>query len=428
MFGKILNTFGARALSAVINLLIAIILSQYLGPAGKGIQSLIITTITFVLVFANLIGGGTLVYLVPRYAASLLVLPSYLWTLLVGLVSYFILRFLPVIDGPFIIHICLLSVLNSFITINTSILIGKEKINTTNLISLVQPFILILSLLLIFTATGEPGPMEYIYSLYFSFLITLMVSILFFLKYCGRTRLHSLKEYLFISVEMIRYGLLNQVAHITQMLSFRLSYYVLNHYHGEAAVGVYSNGISLAESIWMISKSISLVQYARISNTQDRPEAARLTVRLIKFSVVASMILLIPLMLLPSTFYIFIFGDGFAGTRMVIWTLSFGVLVYNFSILTGHYFSGTGRYHINALASSLGLIASIILYFTLIPRFSIAGAGWATSLSYLNTTIILMILFNRENKKWYKDLIPSRGDITQIRAELNNIMQKKKRS
>lgn len=428
MFGNILNTFGARALSAVINLLIAIILSQYLGPAGKGIQSLIITTITFVLVFANLVGGATLVYLVPRYAPSLLILPSYLWTILVSMVSYFVLLLFPVVEEAFILHICVLSTLNSFVAINTSILIGREKINTSNLISLIQPFILIISLLIFFTIKDEPGILDYIYSLYFSFGLSVLVSFAYYNKYCGRISLHSLKEYRQIAIEMARYGILNQVAHITQMLSFRLSYYVLDHYHGEAAVGVYSNGISLAESIWLIAKSISMVQYARIANIDDRIEAAKLTVRLIKFSFAASLIILIPLMLLPSSFYVFIFGDGFSGTRMVIWTLSVGVLVYNFSILTGHYFSGTGRYQVNAIASSLGLVASVILYFTLIPKFSLAGAGWATSISYLITTIILMTLFNKENKYWYKDLMPSRGDIAQIRAELINIMQKKRRS
>jgi O-antigen/teichoic acid export membrane protein len=428
LFGKILNTFGARALTAVINLLIAIILSQYLGPAGKGVQSLIITTITFVLVFANLVGGATLVYLVPRHTPSLLILPSYLWTILVSIISYLVLLIFPVVDTSLILHICILSVLNSFVSINTSVLIGREKINTSNLISLIQPFLLILSLLLFFRMKAEPGITDYIYSLYLSFGITVLISFGYYFKHCGRIIIHSIKDYRQVAFEMVRYGILNQVAHITQMLSFRLSYYVLDHFHGEAAVGVYSNGISLAESIWLISKSISLVQYARISNTDNRAEAAKLTVRLIKFSVVASLIILIPLMLLPSTFYEFIFGNGFSDTRMVIWTLAVGVLVYNFSILTGHYFSGTGRYQVNALASSLGLIASVILYFTLIPRFSLAGAGLATSLSYLITTVILMILFNRENKGWYKDLWPSRGDLAQIKGELSSMMQKKKRS
>lgn len=427
MFGKILNTFGAKALTAVINLVIAIILSQYLGPAGKGIQSLIITTITFVLVFANLVGGATLVYLVPRHTPSLLILPSYLWTLLISIVCYCVLLLFPVVEARFIFHICILSALNSIVAINTTILVGREKISTSNLINLTQPLILIISLLILFTVKDKPGILDYIYSLYFSFGFSMLVSFAFYHKYCGRIILYSFKEYGKIAIEMTRYGVLNQVATITQMLSFRLSYYVLDHFHGEAAVGVYSNGISLAESIWLIARSISLVQYARIANIDDRIEASRLTVRLIKFSLVASMIILIPMMLLPASFYVFIFGAGFSGTRMVIWTLAIGVLVYNFSILTGHYFSGTGRYHINAIASSLGLIVSVILYFSLIPKFSMTGAGWATSLSYLTSTIILMMLFNQENKYWYKDLMPSRGDLMQIKSELLTILQIKKK-
>lgn len=428
MFTKILNTFGTKAIAAVINLLIAVILSQYLGPAGKGVQSIIITTITIVLVFANLVGGATLVYLVPRHAPSLLVLPSYLWTILVSLVSFFLLRLFPVVDEAYILHICILSALNSIMAINTSVLIGKEKISTSNLISLTQPFVLIISLLIFFNLADHLQIMDYIRSLYISFGISAIVSFGYYYKHCGRIIIYSLTEYRQLAGEMLHYGLLNQVAHITQLLSFRLSYYVLEHYHGEAAVGVYSNGISLAESIWLIAKSISMVQYARISNIKDRPESARLTVRLIKFSFAASLLILIPLLLLPGSFYVFIFGEGFAGTRMVIWTLGIGVLVYNFSILIGHYFSGTGRYYVNATASSLGLVVSVILYFTLIPKFSLAGAGWATSLSYLFTTMILLILFNRENKGWYRDLVPSRGDIKQIRSELTSMLHIKKSS
>jgi hypothetical protein len=120
LFSKILNTFGTRALSAVINLLIAIILSQYLGPAGKGVQSLIITTITFVLVFANLVGGATLVYLVPRHAPSLLILPSYFWTIVIAVISYFVLLLFPLVESSFILHICLLSVLNSMSSIKSN--------------------------------------------------------------------------------------------------------------------------------------------------------------------------------------------------------------------------------------------------------------------------------------------------------------------
>jgi len=415
---KIINTFGTRAISAVINLLIAVVLSQYLGPEGKGIQSIIITTITFVLVFANLVGGATLVYLVPRHSPSLLLIPSYAWTLLITIVAYIVLLLFPIVDQAYILHICLLSFLNSVSAINTSILTGKEKISTANLVGLLQPLVLIITLFSVFITENDPQISHYIFSLYVSFGLTALISIFFYRKHCGRIQVFNLSEYSRIIVEMIRFGILNQIAHITQMLSFRLSFYILDRYHGEAAVGVYSNGISIAESIWLISKSISLVQYARIANTSDRTESARLTARLIKFSVFASILLIVPLMLMPSGFYTWIFGGGFEQTRMVIWTLAFGVLVYNFSILIGHYFSGTGRYHINAISSTLGLIASLILYFTLIPSFGIAGAGWGTSISYLITTIILTYIFNRENKGWWKELIPSGKDWQQIKSIL----------
>lgn len=428
MFGKILNTFGTRALSAVINLLVAILLSQYLGPAGKGVQSLVITTITFVLVFANLVGGATLVYLVPRYKPSLLILPSYAWTLVVSLFAMAFLHFFPLIDSQFIIHVCILSVLSSFTNIHTSILIGKEKIKTTNLISLIQPMALILSLAAFFLVMGVSNVMIYIYSLYISFGIALVISFFYYLKYCGKIKIGKMKEYLALSAEMIRFGTLNQVAHITQMLSFRLSFYVLDQYHGEAAVGVYSNGISLAESIWLIAKSISLVQYARIANTDNRRESAALTVRLIKFSLVASLLILIPLLLLPGSFYVFLFGEGFEGTRMVIWSLAAGVLVYNFSILIGHYFSGTGRYQVNAITSSIGLVVSVILYYTLIPAFSLNGAGWATSLSYLVTSIILLIWFRRECPDLLKQLLPAKDDLTKVREEIRKLRHPIKRS
>ncbi len=401
--------------TAAINLLIAVVLSQYLGPEGKGIQSLIITTITLVLVFANLVGGATLVYLVPRHAPSLLVLPSYAWTILIALVSFFILRIFPPVDPSFTVHICILSVLNSIAAINTSILTGKEKIRTANLIGLIQPLVLIVSLLSAFIILDNPQIRDYIFSLYLSFGLSAVVSIFYYVRFCGKIKIHTLPEYGRVVKELVRFGILNQVAHITQMLSFRLSFYVLDRFHGEAAVGIYSNGISLAESIWLISKSISLVQYARIANTDNREEAASLTAKLIKFSVLASFLLLIPLTVLPSSFYSWIFGEGFEQTRLVIRTLAIGVLVYNFSILIGHYFSGTGRYYLNAVSSSLGLVASVILYYTLIPAFGITGAGWATSASYLVTTLILVYIFNKENKGWYKELAISRDDWKRIR-------------
>ncbi len=418
MFARIANTFGAKALTAAINLLVAIILSQYLGPSGKGLTSLIITTITFILVFANLVGGATLVYLVPRHPSSRLLIPSYAWTIAAALAGYLVLKAFPLADPSFSIHICILSVMNSLTSIHTTMLIGREKIRQANLIGLVQPFVLVISLFVIFSNASESGIHHYLASLYVSFGAALLVSVIFYRKTFGVTAPGNLKEIWPVFREMLHYGFVNQLAHITQMLSFRLSFYVLEHYHGTAALGVYSNGISLAESVWMIGKSISLVQYARISNIDDRGRSAELTAMLSRVSVAVSLLLLVPMLLLPEGFYVMIFGEGFSETRMVLITLAPGVLVYNYSILAGHYFSGTGRYAVNAAISTIGLAVSLVLYFTLIPSYGSLGAGLATSLSYAATSAMFLFRFGREYRGWHQVFLPTLNDCKILHQEL----------
>ena len=404
MFKQILNTFGTRSVSAVINLLIAIVLSQFLGAEGKGQQGLIITTITFILVFANLVGGATLVYFTPRHKHSLLLLPSYIWTLIISLVSFALLYFFNIVQKDFIIHICLLAGINSYTAINSSMLIGKQKIASANAIALVQPVITIVSLLVLFMVFDKIDVFSYIISLYIAFGASFLVSYIYLIRFLGKIRLHTATEYLAVINKMFRFGFLNQVGHITQLLSFRLSYYFLDYYQGEAAVGIYSNGVSLAESIWLVSKSISMVQYARIANTRDEKYASELTIKLIKAALIVSFLFLLPLIFLPVSVYTFVFGPEFGQVREVIWSLSAGVLIYNIAILLGHYFSGLGRYHINAYASITGLGVSIPAYFLLIPAYGVIGAGIGASISYFVTMMVLIVFFRRgEGAKGLRD-------------------------
>jgi O-antigen/teichoic acid export membrane protein len=233
--------------------------------------------------------------------------------------------------------------------------------------------------------------------------------------------LNNFTRYIPVVKQMLTFGFQNQIAHITQLLSFRLSYYVIEEYIGIAAVGVYSNGISIVESIWMVAKSMSLVQYSYISNSTNREESARITLLLVKAGLFASLLLLIPLVLIPVEAYVFIFGQGFSDIKPVIITLLPGILIYNFSILFGHYFSGTGRYSINGRISAIGLIVSVILYFTLIPLFNIRGAGLATSLSYIFTSLLFLWYFAKENQNWRTYLIPRWNDLKLVIAELKKV-------
>lgn len=328
---------------------------------------------------------------------------------------YFILKFTQIIPEAFILDICLLSILSSFISIHTNLLIGLEKVKTANLLGFLQPLLILLVLIFLFIVGTKISIDSYFIAIFLSFGLVLLLSFIFLKRNLKASSVSSQNFFLLIK-EMFRLGILNQLAHIFQLLSFRMSYYWLGQVYTEAEVGIFSNGTSLIESVWLVSRSISLVQYSRIVNMSDKQEAQTLTLNLSKLSLVISFIILLPMVFLPSSFYEFIFGDGFGEVRLVVQALAPGALFLNLNIIISHYFSGIGKYHLNSIASFAGLIIAIPLFSFMIPNYGILGAGIASSISYLITSFIILGFFKKESGlKWRKFLVNS--------VDLSNVKQ-----
>lgn len=428
MFSKIFKTFGVKLSSAIINFLIAVIISQFLGASGKGEQGIIITTITLILLFSNIIGGASLVYLTPRLNIKKILILSYLWTIITSVVFIFVLFLFHLTEEKYIIHIVILSSINSFTAINSSVLLGKENIKANNLIAFFQTLITILSLLFFFLLLNHHSVFEYLYSLYIAYFLSFLISIIFLIPYFKSKVGIENDTYRKAIPMLFRYGFVNQLSHITQLMSFRVSYYFLDHYFGYKSVGIYSNGVSIIESVWMISGSIALVQYSKIANTKDDKSNLKLTTDLLRISLLVTFIILIPLILLPSSFYSFIFGKDFFDINRIIWCLAPGILVYVNALILGHYFSGTGKYHINTIGSSIGLAVTFILALLLIPAYGYLGSAVTACVSYFATSIFIIIYFCGSTKTKFSELLPAPRHISEYLTLLKQNLRGKTKS
>jgi len=419
---KIFNTFSIKLASAICNLLIAIVVSRYLGAIGKGEQSIVLTTISFILIFVNIAGGATLVYLTPRYKVSYLISLSYVWSIFTAIVFYIILYFSNIVHRDFIGHICLLSLIISYASINSNILLGKEKVNASNWVSLVQPIFTLIALISFFAFAKKTDVMAYIYALYMAYLLSFVLSI-FLLKNTNNKSLIQNNSWKATLIAMFSLGFFNQISHITSMLNARLSYYLLEKYKGGEQLGIYSNGVSLTEAVWMVSGSMAMVQYARIANSSDNKYSQQLTANLTKISLLVSLSIIIFMVLLPSGFYSFIFGKEFVNINCIMLCLAPGVVMYSFSLLIGHYFSGTGKIYINTIASSLGLLVTLLLSFWAIPQWGFYGAAIVTSISYIFTSMVVIHFFKKESGLGVIHLLPNIKDIKLYILSLNSIFK-----
>ena len=147
MFKKILNTFGTKILAATLNFLIAIIISQTLGDTGKGTQALLLATISFILIFSDIVCGASIIYLAPRHSFKKIFVASTIWAALVAVVMGFaIWLFYPKLDPDLVAHVAILSFISSMSNINFRFLVGKEEIKKANYNTLLQPVLLVLTL------------------------------------------------------------------------------------------------------------------------------------------------------------------------------------------------------------------------------------------------------------------------------------------
>ena len=419
MFKKILNTFGTKIVAAALNFLIAIIISQTLGDTGSGTQSLIVATIAFILIFSEIVCGASIIYLAPRHSFKKILVASVVWAALIAVVMGFGIRmFYPKLEPDLVVHVAILSFISSLSNINFRFLVGKEEIQKANYNTLLQPVLLTLTLVLYHFILKREGIYGYLIGLYAAYGGTFLLGIWMLRNEYANLRHDKDKDYKPVLKDLFKYGFLNQTGHFVQFFNLRLSYYLLDSYIGRGQVGVFSRSVSLAESIWIISNSIALVQYARIANADDRHYSQKLTLDLGKICLLVSAIAVVVLCLLPPQFYVFVFGKDFGEMAHLIRILAPGILFYCIFLILGHYYSGTGRYQMNTFAALCGLVVTFVCGFTLIPRYDITGAAITSAAAYTVNAIFLFIFFVKESNFKGRDFLLKKSEIQNYLAEL----------
>jgi O-antigen/teichoic acid export membrane protein len=419
VFKKILNTFGTKILAAALNFLIAIIISQTLGDTGKGTQALLLATISFILIFSDIICGASIIYLAPRHSFKKIFVASTVWAAIVAVIMGFAIGlFYPDLESDLVAHVAILSFISSLSSINFRFLVGKEEIKKANYNTLLQPVLMVLTLVIYYLGLKKTDIYGYVIALYAAYGGTFLLGVWMLRDECANMCHDKDREYGPVLKDLFKYGFLNQTGHFVQFFNLRLSYYLLDRFIDKGSVGVFSNAVSLAEAIWIISSSIALVQYARISNADDRAYAQKLTLDLSKICFAISALAVIVLALLPPQVYIFVFGPEFGAMTEIIRILTPGVLFYCIFLILGHYYSGTGRYQMNTFAALCGLAATCVLGFTLIPKYGVTGAAITSAVSYTVNAIFLFVFFLKESHFKGSDFILRKTEVQNYIAEL----------
>lgn len=426
---SILSTSGTRILNAIAGLLLLWIAANELGAEAWGISGIILLDISLILLFVDMM-SSTLVYFTPRRNPGSLMIVSYFWTLFVTMVAAMIFALLylfaptvlnTLVPKAYAGHILMLVILNSLHSIHMNILLGKGKMAAFNSLFSLQFSLMLAAMAAFVYWAGIRSEKAFVFALYFSYSIPACAGLFIIKPRFNRQQVLGFRALL---IEMMRFGSVMQLSGVLHLLNKRISYFFIKAFTGYAAVGIYNSGVQLTEGLRLIGQSISLVQYSRISNSNDTEYARLISIRLLKFSVLTTTLALLVLIAIPRSVFEHILTRDFGDITLVILSLSPGVIALSANTIFSHYFSGTGKPAYNLTAALIGLGLSIPLLLLFIPLWGLTGAGIGTSLAYLATVVYQWFMFRKMTKTKLREMLPDRNDFRELMKAIKVLRHK----
>jgi O-antigen/teichoic acid export membrane protein len=258
--------------------------------------------------------------------------------------------------------------------------------------------------------------------LYVSYSLAYLVSMAGLLKYIDTKKFEGILKAV---PEMFRLGFFAQIANISQILNYRLCYYLIDNFLGRASLGKFSVGVQVSESTWLISRSIATIHYSNVSNSENAERARCSTILFVKFISVVTALLLLFILLLPNSLFEFVFGKDFTGIPWIIFSLGFGIISLSVNMMFSAFFSGTGKIYLNTYGSLIGLTITLCTAFILIPKYGIIGAAIVNSISYCSTTIYSIVVFKNTTGTKLHEFLINYYDFNRLMNSIKALIGKK---
>lgn len=421
MLKTISGTFASKFSLALLNFGTIILSTRLLGAAGRGEISFFVTNMVLILLFTNLLGGPSLVYLTPRHNFFKFLIPIYTWTLMVTLLFCLLFLYYNQVQWSDFYFLFFATLFNSWKSSNLMVLLGKEKLAAFNWLALLHSVFLIVLFLTFYYPLRWIGVESFYWGVLLSNVLVWGWS-LYLLFRLGEPVDLRIDKILF--KQLIALGWMAQLANIIQFINYRISYYYLMNSptSGAAELGKYSIAVSIAESVWIIGQSLATVQFSKLSNIENPRERKKISLRLFKLNFVLNTLAVLALLCIPASIYVWIFGSGFEMVSTYIFWMALGIFALGISTSMSAYFSGRGMYKPIIYSSLWGVLFTVLVCHVFIHDWGVSAAAWATTLSYSALCIYFLVSFINAEKLSWRKLLPGSMDFNLYRRWLKKVI------
>jgi hypothetical protein len=389
-FLSILN----RAFGLISALLLVILNLHFVHVEGQGTIALINFGILIVATLSQFIGGGALIYLIPRIGEHKIAMPSIVWIFISACLTFLLLLAL---NAPFVGFTLLLGILQSLFILQQMILLGKEKIESYQRLLFTQSFSS-LSFVALFYFFTDWGIVAFIAGQLSSFALTAFAGFYLTAATWKNMRFELSKSDLTLTAKLGGYAQLGNIFHLGNQRSYL--YFLENSGpEGKIFTGVFSILMYVAEALWSVVKSLSSILASRVAQSSNFIEHLALTKRYLLLGVSTAVFGTICFLLIPNSWLSPFIDYDIAFLKEGFFFLIPGIIANTMTVSYAHLFSGRGLHQYNFYSSATGFTVAIICSSLLIPSDHLNGACFAASAAFITQSLVQALLFLRLKKK-----------------------------
>lgn len=403
------STVIRQILSGVLYLIALWITTRHLGPQKNGELVTVLLLPQTLFAFLNLGLGASHVYHLSsgsgdyrRMRQSNWILAMLMW---IGVVAVLALssaqhidRFLPGTAKHLALYASMLLPLMLLAAWSSSLIQGSRDYAAYNKMVLIQPAVFCFAALVLYASHS---------------LSVISVLTCYLLSYASLWLLSESKISAFARPahavhhkvsDNIKYGLKAHVSNLITFMNYRLALYLVSYTLGAAATGTYALSIQLAEMLWLISNSASMIVFPESAAHSKSPVELQKMVSKVARSVFQVTVAgaLVAAALAPFAIP-WVFGAAFAAAVLPFIILLPGVALWSYMSVLSNSLAGMGYQRVNIQAALLCLSINIVSNLFAIPRFGVIGAASVSTFAFSLTALYTVMTYARITRRHARD-------------------------
>lgn len=393
------STVIRQIISGALYLIALWITTRHLGPQKNGELATVLLLPQTLFAFLNLGLGASHVYHLSsgrgnhnsmrqtNWALALL-----LWLGVVAFValsnSEHITRFLPGTAKNLALYASLLLPMMLLAAWSSSLIQGSRDYKAYNKMVVIQPSVFCLSAIVLYLSNA---------------LTVVSVLTCYLLSYASLWLLSESKITAFAAPSPdvkhdfsanIKYGLKAHLSNLITFLNYRLALYLVSYTLGATATGKYALSIQLAEMLWLISSSASMVIFPESAAHSKTPAELHKMVRKVASSVFQVTLAGALIAATAAPFAIpWIFGKAYEGAVLPFVILLPGIATWSYMSVLSNSLAGMGQQQVNIHSALLCLSINIVGDLVAIPKFGVLGAASISTLAFCITALYTVVMY-----------------------------------